>query len=461
MSRSSLEPSTPELLVRMAAPSIEVERSRRYAWYVVAMLLAVSVLGYLDRLILSLLISPIKAELGLTDTQVGMITGMAFALLYVIAGIPIGQLIDKSNRIVVLAVCVLIWSVATAGGGLASSFIFLFLARVGVGAGEAGVSPAAVSLIGDYFPANQVQQPLSVFTVGLYAGGGLAIILGAEAVAYLTSLGPIALPIIGTMPAWRITFLSLGVPGIIVAALLLLTVRNPPRRQAAISIGAGEASALAYAQAHRKLLMLLVSAVVLWGMNGYGFINWYPEMLIRSFGMSAHMVARTYGIAFLVGGTLGALALAPLVTLVARRGRTDAVFLVSGVALATLTLSSAVGPLMPSRVGVIAFASLSILCQSLVVASVYTIITKVAPSALRGAYTGVYMCIMNITGGAFGAVLVGMLADRVVGAARLNVALSIMAVIFGPISTLFMWLAGREFRRTLGTRETPRARFIG
>jgi MFS family permease len=413
-----------------------------------------------DRLILSLLIQPIRAQLHLTDTQVGMISGLAFALLYVVGGIPIGRLIDKSNRVAVLAVCVLIWSVATMGGGLATSFGLLFLARVGVGAGEAAVSPAAVSLIGDYFPPGEVQKPISVFTVGLYAGGGCALILGAAAVAFLTSLGPIALPYIGVVAAWRMTFLSLGVPGLIVALTLLLTVRNPPRRQHSVTEGAAELGALAFARAHRRLLTLLVLAVVLWGFNGYGFLNWYPAMLMRSFAMTPQIVARTYGVAFLVGGISGALALTPLTLWVARRGRSDAVFVVSISALAVLAVSSVVGPLMSSQTGVIAWSFVSVCCQSLSVASVYAIITLVAPSPVRGAYTGFYMSIMNITGGAFGAVLVGMLADHLVGAAHLNWALSIVGIVFGPVSTVLMWFAAREYRRVVAQRNARQADIV-
>jgi MFS family permease len=253
------------------------------------------------------------------------------------------------------------------------------------------------------------------------------------------------------------TFLSLGVPGILVALLLVLTVRNPQRRRREASEHSAELGALQFARAHRRLLTLLVLAVVLWGFNGYGFLNWYPAMLHRSFGMTPQIIARTYGVAFLIGGVLGALALAPLTSFVARRGRgVDAVFLVSIAALSVLALSSVVTPLMTSRGAVIAWCFLSVFCQSLSVASVYSIIALVAPSPIRGAYTGFYMSIMNITGGAFGAVLVGMLADHVVGTAHLNWALSIVGILFGPVSTVLMWLAAREYRQVIAGRDAAR-----
>lgn len=416
-----------------------------YAWYVVGALLVVSILGYVDRLILSFLVEPIKADLQLSDTQIGAITGLAFALLYVIGGIPIGRMIDTGRRVVVLAACIVVWSLSTAACGLAPHFVWLFLARVGVGAGEAGLSPAAVSLIGDYFPRDKVQRPLSIFTVGLYVGGGLALIMGAQIVAWLTGMGNMSLPGIGPVSAWRMTFIILAAPGFLIAVLLLLTVKDPPRTH--YRKDAPQGHAIAYARQHRKLLTLLIASVVAWGFNGYGFMNWYPAMLMRSYGMSAAEVAWTYGPAFLIGGTIGSLSLGSVVAWVQRSGRTDAVFMVTTGSLALLTIASALGPLMPTKAGVIGFAFVSMLAQSLTVASVYALVAIVSPPPLRGTYTGFYMAIMNITGAAFGAMLVGMLTDNIFGTAGTNHALAAVAVSFGPVATLLMYLAAREYRR--------------
>ncbi|WP_420606463.1 MFS transporter [Novosphingopyxis sp.] len=419
----------------------------RYAWYVVSALLVVSILGYLDRLILSFLIEPIKAELGLTDTQIGLVTGLAFALLYVVAGIPIGRLMDTRNRVWVLSFCVLIWSVATAASGLAGGFISLFLARVFVGAGEAAVSPAAVSLIGDYFPPNKVQRPLGIFTVGLYAGGGLALILGGQLIAFLTGLDGTRIPGLGVFSAWRTTYFILALPGIFIVALLLLSVRDPRRRHLAASKKAEHTDAFAFFKAHRRLFCLVLASVIMWGFNGYGLLNWYPAMLMRSYGMTTQEVAWSFGPAFLLGGVLGAMSLSFWTRLLLSRGRNDAVFLVATASMALMTLSSTAGPLMPTATGVIVLSFVNLYGSSLTVASAYAIIATVTPGTLRGLYTGVYMSVMNITGGAFGAVIVGVLADYVVGTERLNLALVIVALAFGPVSSLLMFLAARAYRR--------------
>ncbi len=429
----------------MPDPSVAEPRVTGHAWYVVAALLTVSILGYVDRLILSFLIEPIKHDLALTDTEVGLIAGLAFALLYVFAGLPIGRLIDTRRRVTVLSVCVLIWSVATAASGLAASFLSLFIARVGVGAGEAAVGPAAVSLVGDYFPPEKVQRPLGIFTVGLYAGGGVALILGGQLIAFLTGLGTINVPLLGPTSAWRMTFLLLGLPGILVTILLMTTVREPLRRHRAEAVD--QDGAIAFFKAHRKLLLLTMFSVIMWGFNGYGLLNWYPAMLMRSFGLTTHEVAWTYGPAFLLGGTLGSLSLAPLTRWAASRGRTDAVFFVSLFSMSLMGVSSIVGPIMPTVAAVIVVSFMNLFGSSMTVAGVYAIITTVAPGRLRGLYTGVYMSVMNITGGAFGAVLVGLLTDHIFGPAGVNLALMIVAVVFAPAASLLMWLAGREYRR--------------
>ena len=416
-----------------------------HAWYVVAALLLVSTLGYVDRLIMSFLIEPIKHDLGLSDTEVGLIAGLAFALLYVFAGIPIGRLIDTRRRVAVLAVCVLIWSAATAASGLAVGFMSLFFARVWVGAGEAAVGPAAVSLVGDYFPPDKVQRPLGIFTVGLYAGGGLALILGGQLIAYLTQLGKVDLPLLGTMSAWRMTFLLLGLPGGLLAVLLVMTVREPIRRNYAVA--ADQRGAIIFFRQHRKLLLLTMFSVIMWGFNSYGLLNWYPAMLMRSYGLSTQEVAWTYGPAFLLGGTLGALGLAPMTRFVAARGRSDAVFVVCFFSMTLMGISSLVGPLMPTAAGVIVVSFVNLFGSSMTVAGVYAIITTVSPGPLRGLYTGIYMSVMNITGGAFGAVIVGLLTDHVFGATGVNLALMCVAAVFAPIGSLLMYLAGREYRR--------------
>jgi MFS family permease len=226
-------------------------------------------------------------------------------------------------------------------------------------------------------------------------------------------------------------------------ALSIREPRSGPAAKAVVSLG----ETLAFGRRNARLLLLVICAVVAWGFNGYGLLNWYPAMLERTFHASAHVVAWTYGPAFLVGGALGSVSVSPAVALMARRGHTNPLFAVAVWTLVAMTLATVAAPLMPNLPLAILFAFLTLLFSSATVTSIYSLITLIVPGALRGIYTAAYMAIMNITGGAFGAVIVGVLTDRWLGAAHLDYAMAIMAVVFGPLSVLLMTFASREYQR--------------
>lgn len=427
-------------------------RGTAYDWYVVFALFAVSVLGYIDRVILSFLIEPIKAELRLSDSELGLVTGLAFAVLYVFGGIFIGRWLDGGRRVAILALCVLVWSLATAASGLATGFATLFVARMFVGVGEAGLNPAAIGIISDRFPADKVQRPISLFTMGLYVGGGLAMIVGGHLLAQLAVGGPYTLPVIGDAAPWRIVFLLLGIPGVVVALVIVATVRDAPRANRMGPDAAATEGALAFARANRGTITLLAVAIVTWSMNNYGLLNWYPAMMMRSFGMSPSTVASTYGPAFLCGGISGCFAVGPVLSRLRRRDAQRAPFLLCLSTMALLTMTTAIGPLMPNPTGVVVMAFVNLFVSSMTVASVFVLIVAIVPPHLRAVYTGLYMALVNITGGAFGSVMVGLITDHVTGTLFLNRSLAIMALTFGPVSVAFMALAARRWR---GNQRSP------
>ena len=206
----------------------------RYAWWVVFALTAIYMLSYMDRVILSLLVAPMKRDLGISDTRVGLLQGLAFGLFYTLMGLPLGRIADTRNRRNLIAVGVVLWSFFTSACSLARSFWTLFLARMGVGVGEASLSPAAYSLIADYFPREQLGVAISVFYMGIYLGTSLSLVVAGLVVDALSHTQFITIPLLGTMAAWRITFLIVGMPGVLFA-LLAYTFREPPRRDLFIS----------------------------------------------------------------------------------------------------------------------------------------------------------------------------------------------------------------------------------
>src|SRR5882757_3141134 len=202
---------------------------RARGWYVTAILTVLYTLSFIDRQVLGLVLEPIRRHLALTDTQASLLAGSAFALFYVTLGLPLGQLADRANRRNLILAGVFLWSLMTAACGLASSFWQLFAARVGVGIGEAALSPAALSVISDYFPPERRARPLATYTLALAIGSGLAYLVGGSISAAIAGMPNFRIPFIGHVEAWQATFIAVGAPGILFA-LLVLTIREPLRR---------------------------------------------------------------------------------------------------------------------------------------------------------------------------------------------------------------------------------------
>jgi MFS family permease len=196
-----------------------------YAWYVVVILFLAFTVSYIDRQIISLLVDPIKADLGISDTQIGLLQGFAFTVFYTFAGIPLGRLADRKNRKIIITVGMFLWSLMTAACGLAKTFTHLFIARVGVGIGEASLSPAANSMITDYFPKDKRGKPVALYFMGVYVGVGLSFILGGMVISWVASTGEVVLPLVGELSAWQLTFMIVSIPGLLLVCLM------PPHRK--------------------------------------------------------------------------------------------------------------------------------------------------------------------------------------------------------------------------------------
>ena len=176
------------------------------AWYAVVILVVAFIFSFVDRIIISMLVEPLKADLGLSDTQLGLLQGPAFALFYALVGLPIGRWADRYSRRAIIAWGISIWSVMTAVCGLARNFLQLFLARVGVGVGEAALSPAAYSMIADYFPREKLGRAVGVYQAGAFFGAGLSFLVGGLVIQAVAKAGEISLPVIGEVQAWQMVF---------------------------------------------------------------------------------------------------------------------------------------------------------------------------------------------------------------------------------------------------------------
>jgi predicted MFS family arabinose efflux permease len=268
--------------------------SPRYRYTVLAMLVLVYTFNFIDRQIVGILAVPIKADLGLTDTQLGLMGGLAFALFYTLLGIPIAVLADRSNRTTIVTIALLVWSAMTAICGLAQNFWQLFLARLGVGVGEAGGVAPSYSLVADYFPPQQRARALAVYSFGVPIGSALGILFGG---------------FIASKVDWRAAFIVVGLAGVLIAPLFRLVVREPVRGRydAPRPASAGHASV-------RDVVRVLLQKRSFWGLSfgaaassmmGYGIFFWLPSFLVRSYGLTLLDASLFFGAVLFFGGVAG------------------------------------------------------------------------------------------------------------------------------------------------------------
>jgi MFS family permease len=273
---------------------------RPYAWAVVGILVATAVLSYTDRQVLSLLVDPIRSDLGISDTQISLLLGTAFAVVYGIAGIPLGILADRRSRRNLIFAGVLVWSCGTLACGFSQSFGQLFAARIVVGLGEAVLSPAAISLISDYFPPSRRGTAVGFFLSGIAMGIGASILIGGG-VLHVVQHGALAGTPFATLAPWRLVLLVIGAPGL-VWALVILLIREPTRRQAegALNLAAGAgASAWRSTTWARVIPIYLVVASASLVDNAVG--AWAPTLLIREFSRNAAQVGMELGLLLTAG----------------------------------------------------------------------------------------------------------------------------------------------------------------
>lgn len=286
-----------------AQPTPRFRYSTTRAWGVVVLLLLAYTVSLIDRQVLSLLVQPIKASLDISDTQISLLHGLAFAIFYTLFGILIGRAVDRYNRRNIIVLGMTLWCLATIACGLASSFAGLFIARMFVGVGEATLSPAAFSMIADYFPPERRARAMSVFSTGVFVGSGLALILGGAAIEASGQYSGTVLPIVGEVQGWQIAFFVVGAPGLLVAALIAL-VKEPARMEMSDE-GGGVADSLAFFRRNGAALGTMILAFGANGLINFSLSGWAPTYFIRVYGWSAGQIGAIYGTLLLVCGTSG------------------------------------------------------------------------------------------------------------------------------------------------------------
>lgn len=406
-----------------------------YPWYFLAVILAAYVLAFVDRQILNLLVEPIKRDLHLSDTQVSLLQGLAFALFLSLAALPIGRLVDTRRRITIVAVGIGFWSLATAACGLARGFPQLLVARIGVAVGES-VTPAGYSLIGDHFPPRRMGLAISLYQMGPYLGGGLALLGGALLIRHTEGMS-LALPVFGELHGWRLVFFLVGLPGVLLA-LLASTLREPARTGAGRAAPPSPAEVGAYFRTNAWAILGLNLCTASAATMSYGFSAWAPSFLIRTFHMTPAQVGAVYGPVVLVCGVAGALT-AGLVgdRVVARGVRTGRLaVIVAAVLLAVPCVIAAV--LAPTAGAALALIAPTSYLVAIGLATAPAALQDITPPRMRGVQHAMGILAVNLVGLGLGPTAVALVTDYVLhDEAGLRYALLAVAPAALVLSALF------------------------
>jgi MFS family permease len=408
----------------------------RYPHYVLGLLTLVSMVNAIDRQVLAVLIEPIKREFGVSDTAMGLLTGFAFVIFYMLAGIPIARWADRGSRKRIVAAALAFWSAATAASGLVRSFAELAIARILVGVGEAGGNAPSYSLLSDYFPPQRRATALAIYSCGLYVGAALAFLAGGWLVTHYD---------------WRVVFYLVGLPGLVLAALVALTVRELPRG-ASEQRAAAEAS-VPFAQVLRFLLRrrafrLVALGAALQSISGYGVITWGPTFLSRVHHMSFAEIGVIFGIIIGLVGSVGAVAGGRMAD---RLGRRDPAWYMRLPAMqSVLALPFLFGfALLPQAPQALASFVPFYALGAMYIGPMFSVVHGLVDLRMRATATAILMFIVNLVGLGLGPLLVGFLNDHVFGAAHGPAAIrySLLAVgLFSGLAGLFFWRASPLLR---------------
>ncbi len=429
------------------------------AWYAVFIFALSLLVNFLDRGILTLLVGPLKRDLHLTDFQMSLIMGFAFVFFYMFLGLPIARLVDYKSRRAIIGVGITLWSFMTALCGLAQSFGQLFLFRVGVGVGEACTGPATYSMLADLFPREKLARAIAVLNFGFYAGNGVALVVGGAVAQFLTRVGSYTLPVLGTLKGWQLTFIAVGIPGLIVAALMT-TVKEPARRGHLAKSASGEAPAaakpiplkdvLAYMRENASnyvpmFMGMGISTILLFGAG-----SWGPAFYMRTYGWTAAKYGFVQGLLFLTVMPLGSYVGGMMAEWYAKKGYDDANMRVVLWSTALALPGSVLYALMPNATLAVIVSAASMFCRTWSSGPLNAALQITTPNQMRGQVTALFLFVFNIIGFGFGPTVVAIFTDYVFHAeALLRYSLFATSLILGPLGLALYWIGLKPYGRSV------------
>lgn len=421
----------------------------RRSWYVVGVLTVAYTFSYIDRSVLGLMVGPIRAELGISDTQFSLLQGFAFAIFYTLLGIPIAWLADRASRRNIISAGIAVWSLMTALCGLARTFGAMFMARVGVGVGEAALSPAAYSMIADLFPREKLGRALGIYSSGVFIGIGLSFILVGKLIGMLDT---VTLPVLGELTPWRLTLIILGVPGLAVAALCF-TFREP-KRLGVKGGGVPLSEVGAFFGKNASLYLLHFVAFSMLTLLFNAVMAWFGEYLIRIHEMSRGDAGWYIGLIVTFFGGFGIVCGGLHADYIKRRGDNGGAIRSSLLAASIVLPLGAGATLMPSgELSLLLLAPL-LFFSSWVFAPATTALQLFSPPNMRAQFSAVYLFVVNLTGIGFGGTAVALITDFVFrDDGMLHYSMAITAALSGLVSVILLWRLLSIYRRGMDERE--------
>lgn len=410
------------------------------AWGMVILLTIAYIFSFVDRYVLGLLIEPIKADLELSDFQIGLLLGPAFAIFYATIGLPLGWLADKKRRTWIVAAGVALWSAATVASGMAKNFGHMFLARMSIGVGEATLSPCAMSMISDSFPKHRRARPIAFYTMALSLGSGIAGLISAGVLKWAKSVDQIVLPGFGAVEPWQFTFIVVGLPGLVLA-LLILGIKEPLRQPIEKDPDAAEGdnliSMLKHVRKEWKLFFPFLAMFCYMTIIAYSQ-GWGASMFKRTWGWEAYQYATYNAMATLIMGPLAVNFAGWLSDKWTTAGIKDAPVRIAQIGIVIMIITGVMFPLMPSpfmSIFVIGFNTAGI---AMVSAVGITALLNISPARMRAQIVAFYYMCISLAGLFIGPTMIATLNDFVFGEQGIRYSMAILPALFG-IPLIFMY----------------------
>jgi MFS family permease len=436
-----------------AEPVVAPQPASRRGWYAVIMLSIVAIMSQIDRGILALFVQPMKRDLGLTDTQVSILLGFAFTFFYVVGGPPLARMADRGVRKSVISGCLAAWSIATAVCGIAQSFWAFFAARAVIGGSESGCGPASLSMIADSVPRERLPRAYAMYNSGFVGGAALSLVVGGVLIGLLAHVRPIELAGIGVIYNWQLVFMMLGIPGLLIAVLVLTTVPEPLRKGGRKPDGYPVREVFRFVVSQRALHLPFLAGVLLLSFQTYGLAAWMPAFYERTYGWGPAVVGPLLGVVTLTSSVIGLFGGARLAEWLSRR-HDDANMRTLFLAQLLAVPLGVIGPLMPNPWLALACGAITTMFSVLGAPAYNAAIQLSTPNEMRSQINVMYFILSNAVAGSLGPTVVALVTDYVAHSeADLRYVLAGVRLVAGPLCAFFLWRAvvpyGRVYRQRL------------